>query len=76
MSTWCVAEARAGRAAVATSALDYRLKSGRGLRRKMRIVDDGGRELPRDGKTFGHCGQGPVDRARLPQSDEALDRDG
>ncbi|HXZ00899.1 MAG TPA: long-chain fatty acid--CoA ligase [Stellaceae bacterium] len=35
--------------------LDYRMKSGRGIFGvKTRIVDDLGRELPHDGKTFGH----------------------
>jgi acyl-CoA synthetase (AMP-forming)/AMP-acid ligase II len=35
--------------------LDYRMKSGRGVfGAKTRIVDDLGRELPHDGKTFGH----------------------
>ena len=57
----------------------YRLKSGRGIFGvKMRIVDDAERELPRDGKTFGHLRvKGPwIARGYLKDEASALDADG
>jgi 3-(methylthio)propionyl---CoA ligase len=58
--------------------IDYRLKSGRGIFGvKMKIVDDTGKELPRDGKTFGHLRvKGPWISSGYLKSDGALDEQG
>ena len=45
--------------------------------RSLRIVDDGGSELPRDGKTVGHLrARGPWVASGYMKLDEGLDRDG
>ena len=58
--------------------IDYRLKSGRGIFGvKMKIVDDAGKELARDGKTFGHLRvKGPWISSGYLKSDGALDAEG
>ncbi len=58
--------------------IDHRLKSGRGIFGvKMKIVNDAGRELPRDGKTFGHFRvKGPWIASGYLKSDDALDAEG
>ncbi|HXY90072.1 MAG TPA: long-chain fatty acid--CoA ligase [Xanthobacteraceae bacterium] len=58
--------------------IDYRLKSGRGIFGvKMKIVDDAGKELPRDGKAFGHLRvKGPWIASGYLKTDGALDEEG
>ena len=58
--------------------IDYRLKSGRGIFGvKLKIVDDAGTELPRDGKTFGHLRvKGPWIASSYLKADGALDAEG
>ena len=59
--------------------IDLKLKQGRTpYLVEMRIVDDEGNELPRDGKTFGHLlVKGPaVARAYFKYDEEILDKDG
>jgi len=58
--------------------IDYRLKSGRGIFGvTLKIVDDAGTELPRDGKTFGHLRvKGPWIASGYLKADGALDAEG
>jgi acyl-CoA synthetase (AMP-forming)/AMP-acid ligase II len=58
--------------------IDYRLKSGRGIFGvKLKIVDDAGNELARDGKTFGHLRvKGPWIASSYLKADGALDEQG
>ena len=57
---------------------DRRQVSGRAcFGTALRIVDDGGDELPRDGKTVGHLrARGPWVASGYMKLDEGLDRDG
>jgi acyl-CoA synthetase (AMP-forming)/AMP-acid ligase II len=58
--------------------IDLRMKSGRAMfGTKLSIVDDDGKELPRDGKTFGHLRvKGPWISSGYLKMDGALDREG
>ncbi len=60
--------------------LDYKVKQGRGVYGvEMKIIDDDGRELPRDGETFGHLMvRGPwiADSYYRDEGGEILDEDG
>jgi 3-(methylthio)propionyl---CoA ligase len=57
---------------------DRRMVSGRAcFGTHLRVVDDGGEELPRDGKTVGHLrAKGPWVASGYMKLDEGLDRDG
>jgi fatty-acyl-CoA synthase len=58
---------------------DVKVKAGRSLfLLEMKIVDDDGNELPRDGKTFGHLMvKGPaVSKSYFKADEEILDADG
>ena len=61
-----------------TEKLDRRMVSGRAcFGTALRIVDDAGNELPRDGKTVGHLrAKGPWVASGYMKSNEGLDRDG
>jgi fatty-acyl-CoA synthase len=59
--------------------IDLRMKSGRAMfGGKLRIVDDDGNELPRDGQTFGHLRvKGPwISSGYLKANESALDAQG
>jgi len=58
--------------------IDLRMKSGRGIFGvKLKIVDDAGKELPRDGKTFGHLRvKGPWIASGYMKTNDGLDAEG
>ncbi len=58
--------------------INYRMKSGRGIFGvKMKIVDDRGRELPHDGKAFGHFRvKGPWIASGYLKSNDGIDDEG